>query len=222
MRDLIQWFLTAFRKTISGPHSPLWSTSDKFFVRMMKLALRMRSLDLVGTIQTTWAGRMHTGGLSPVWAILFADMYGLRDLLGHACYAYLMGVHAKLKRGENFNERGMLQPRQVFYIRAGYHSLRTYWDQNARHPPDFEQSPDCTLHEQCVRVWKLRWAAFLDRPWLFPDVDVLNRLGVMLERLKADMVLDFCLSSPCKTSALSALAKKRDLVSRQLHHHFDI
>ena len=194
-----------------------------FFLRMMKLALQTKSVELTGVIQASWANRIHSKELSPIWALLFADMHGLRDLLGHACYAYLMSVLGKIERGQDFNEPKLLKPRQAVYIQAGYHSLRACWELSGRHPPEFDGDPGCVLHSQCVRAWKQRWSTLLGRlEDRFPVVDVLNRLGLMLQLVKDDAVLAICLSSSCRTAALQALMRKRDRLTHQLHHHFDI
>jgi len=223
LRDLMEWFYPAFRHLILSRHSPLRTMQNTFYVRMMKLALQMKSTDLLGAIQASWANRINSGGLSPLWALLFADMYGLHDLLGHACYAYLICVHSCIENGQCFNERRLLKPRQTLYILSGYHSLQTYWTHFGRHPPEFQADPECALHTQCIQVWKQRWSIFLSRiKGRFPEVDVLNRLGLMLQLLTDDAILNICLSPSCRTSALDALTRKRDRVSHQLHHHFDI
>lgn len=193
------------------------------YVRMMKLVLHMKSIDLIGVIQAAWANRIHTKELTPISALLFADMYGLRDLLGHACYAYSMSVYSRVEKGDCFDERMFLNPRQKLYIQAGYHSLRTYWQLYGREPPQFERDAECLLHNQCGYVWKQRWLHFLRRANdQFPEADVLNKLGFMLQLLAGDAILSVCLSSSCRAAALKELAGKRDRVSHQLHHHFDI
>lgn len=223
LRDLAQWFLPAFRNLIIGPHSPLHSTPNYVYVRMMKLVLQMKNVHLIGVIQASWANRIHTRELTPVSALLLADMYGLRDLLGHACYAYLMSVYPRVEKGICFDERRFLNSRQKLYIQAGYHSLRTYWQKFGRDPPQFEPNPECILHTQCVCVWKQRWWFFLKRANnRFPEADVLNKLGLMLQLLTGDAILSACLSSSCRSAALNGLTKKRDRVSHQLYHHFDV
>lgn len=223
LRDLVQWFSPTFRNLILGPHTPLSTMSSYFFLRMMKLSLQMKSIELIGIIQASWANRIHSRELSPLWALLFADMHGLRDLLGHACYAYLMGVLGKIEKGQDFNENKFLKPRQAVYIRAGYHSLRAYWELSGSQPPEFDGDPGCVLHLHCVRVWKQRWSALLVRlEDRFPVADVLNRLGLMLQLVKDDAILNLCLSPSCRTAALQALTRKRDRLSHQLHHHFDV
>jgi hypothetical protein len=192
------------------------------YVRMVKLVLQMKSVHLIGVIQASWANRIHTRELTPISALLFADMYGLRDLLGHACYAYLISVYPLVESGV-FDERKFLNSRQTRYIQAGYHSLRTYWQLYGCEPPQFERNPECTLHTQCLSVWKQRWLFFLKRANdRFPEADVLNKLGLMLQLLTSDAILSVCLSSSCREIALKELASKRDRVSHQLHHHFDV
>lgn len=223
LRDLAQWFSPTFRDLILGPHSPLPAMPNYVYVRMMKLILQMKSVHLIGVLQESWANRIHTRELTPISALLIADMYGLRDLLGHACYAYLMSVHPLVERGAGFDERGFLNSRQKRYIQAGYHSLRAFWQVCGRDPPQLDRNPECVLHTQCVYVWKQRWLHFLKRANdRFPEADVLNKLGLMLQLLTGDAILSVCLSSSCREAALKELTRKRDRVSHQLHHHFDV
>ena len=223
LRDLSQWFLPTFRDLIVGPHTPLRAMPNYVYVRMMKLVLQMKSVHLIGVLQASWANRIHTSELTPISALLFADMYGLRDLLGHACYAYLMSVYPLVERGACFDERSFLNPRQKRYIQAGYHSLRAYWQLCGRDPPQFERNPDCILHAQCVDVWKQRWFFFLKRANdRLPEADVLNKLGLMLQLLAGDALLSVGLFSSCREAALKEVTRKRDRVSHQLHHHFDV
>lgn len=223
LRDLARWFLPAFRDLIVGPHSPLCSMPNHVYVRTMRLVFQTRSVQLIGIIQASWANRLHTSELTPISALLFADMYGLRDLLGHACYAYLMSVYPRVEERLCFDERRFLNSRQKVYIQAGYHSLRAYWQRHGRDAPDFERGSECMQHIQCVYIWKQRWTFFLsqanDR---FPEADVLNKLGLMLQLLRGDTVLSVSLSSSCRAAALEELTTKRGQVSQQLHHHFDV
>ncbi|KAF9522589.1 hypothetical protein CPB83DRAFT_864251 [Crepidotus variabilis] len=223
LKELNSWFLPAFRDLIHSAHSPLRTMPNFLFVRMMRLSLQLKDPQLIGVIQAAWANRFHIGELSAVWALIFADTHCLRDLLGHACYGYLLREHSKLETGENINERGLLSPRQVLYIKSGHISLRTYWRVVGRRPPDFECGPECVLHSHCDRVWRARWAVVLAQmPSGLSEVDPLNRLGFMLDRLKEDTIVEACVSPSCRLSALKALARQRDRLSHQLHHHFDI
>ncbi|KAF8963021.1 hypothetical protein BDZ97DRAFT_1066592 [Flammula alnicola] len=222
LRDLARWFLPAFKATVTSHRTPLRTASNYVYVRTLKLAIGYRSAELCSSIQSKWVTRMYWGELRPLAGMLLADMYGMRDLLGHTYYVYLMMAEPRMRSGPGLDESGGLNSKQRTHILAGYYSLRTYWRQLQEHPPEFEAATECTSHLQCVRVWKIRWTTMLGRPCPLPEVDVLGRLVFMERSLRDDILLEGCLTPPCKALALQAVSAKREQVSRHLHHHFDL
>lgn len=168
-----------------------------------------------------------------MWAMVCGEQLGLRDLLAHGCYTYLLSVKARieealrspagLSRKSIQDERGLLTTRLLTYVLSGYYSLRAFWAHLSSHPLEFESGEGCAKHSQCVGAWKLRWiAATRDKPCPLAEVDVLKRLMWLELCLAGDLLLGVCMETRCKSRALEALKRKRELVSRQLHHHFDL
>jgi len=206
--------------------------SDIYF-RLLRLAVIYNSLEVSVSIQSKWVSRLHWGELRPVWAMVCGEQLGLRDLLAHGCYTYLLSIGARIKEalgtpeGLTHNsiqdERGLLTTRLLIYVLSGYHSLRAFWAHLASHPLEFEPAEGCGNHTQCVSSWKLRWvAAIRDRPCSLDEVDVLKRLVWLELNLAGDLLLGVCMETRCKARALEAVKRKRELVSKQLHHHFDL
>ena len=219
---LMQWFLPVLEDLVLSPATPLRKSSNVVYIRLMQLAMRYKRKDLVASISSKWVSRMHWGELDPLSALLFADMYGLRDLLGHACYVYLMSAEERIRSSEPIDPKERLCPRQLTYIMAGYHSLRTYHRHLRLTPPDITAAPRCKDHTKCIAVWKFRWSAAMSRPCSLPDVDVLGHLVFIEQFLREDTLLKACLTPACKEAALKAVSEKRDMIARQLHHHFDL
>lgn len=161
------------------------------------------------------------------------EQLGLRDLLAHGCYTYLLSVEARIRKalasphGVSHStiqdERRLLAIRLLTHVLSGYHSLRAFWAHLSSHPLDFDPAEGCTNHMRCVRAWRLRWIAVIrDKPCPLAEVDVLKRLAWLELNLAGDLLLGVCIEMRCKARALEAVRRKREVVSRQLHHHFDL
>ncbi|KDR83072.1 hypothetical protein GALMADRAFT_1349243 [Galerina marginata CBS 339.88] len=222
MHDLARWFLPVFYNLVTSHDTPLRKSSNCIFIRMMKLAMVYRQLDLLISITAKWVSRLYWRELDPLSAVLFADVYGMRDLLGHACYVYLMSAERRIRDSQEIDPKGLLSPRQKTNILSGYYSLGAYWKHLRRTPLEFTPAPECQEHSRCVAVWKVRWAAAMEKECPLADADVLARLVFVEQCLRDDMLLGVCLSFGCKVSALKAVSAKRDWVSKQLHHYFDL
>lgn len=222
LRDLALWFVPIFKDLVTSHQTPLRTCPNGIYVRTLKLAIAYRMAELSNSISTKWISRMHWRELEPLSAMLFADTHGMRDLLSHACYIYLMLSYKRIKSGESIDAQGLLTPRQRTYIMSGYHSLAAYWNHLRQNPTEFEMSPVCRSHSQCVGAWRLRWLVGMDSEYPMPDVDILGRLSFVERYLRDDMILGVVLTPSCKVLALKSISTKREAVSRHLHHHFDL
>ncbi|KIM40980.1 hypothetical protein M413DRAFT_445752 [Hebeloma cylindrosporum] len=209
----------------------LRSVKSDIYFRILRLAALYNSLEVSISIQSKWVSRIHWGELRPVWAMVCGEQLGLRDLLAHGCYTFLLSVETRIKEAlaspaglahsSIQDERGLLTSRLLTHVLSGYHSLRAFWSHLASHPLEFESAEGCEKHSQCVGAWNLRWvAAIRDKPCPLAEVDVLKRLMWLELGLAGDLLLGVCMETPCKVKALEAVKKKREVVSRQLHHHF--
>ncbi|KAH9480685.1 hypothetical protein JR316_0007285 [Psilocybe cubensis] len=221
-RHLALWFMPIFKDVVISAESPLHHASNNIFVRAMKLGIAYGSRELCHRVSTRWIARMHRRELDPLSALLFADTYNLRDLLSHAYYIYLMLVFRRIQQSHDIDPRGLLTPGQRTHVMSGYHSLSAYWNHLRLNPPEFEAAPSCTSHLQCLGAWRLQWIAAAEKDYPLPELDILGRLTYIEKCLREEMVLDVVLNRVCKASALKAVSVKREMVARQLHHHFDL
>ncbi|PPQ78737.1 hypothetical protein CVT25_010740 [Psilocybe cyanescens] len=221
-RHLAHWFMPIFKEFVTSHQTALRKATNSIYVRAMKLGMAYGSRELCSSISTKWITRMHWRELDPLSALLFADTYGMRELLSHACYIYLMLVYRRIQLSQDIDSKGLLTPRQKTHVMSGYHSLSAYWNHLRLNPPDFEPDPVCGSHSQCVGAWRLRWLAAAEKEYPLPEVDVLGRLMYIERCLREDMLVGVVLNRACKASALRVVSVKREMVSRQLHHHFDL
>lgn len=228
----LQLYRAALERRVRTEPALRDAKSDIYF-RLLRLAVMYNSLEVSVSIQSKWVSRMHWGELRPVWAMVCGEQLGLRDLLAHGCYTYLLSVKARIEealgspagltRHSIQDERGLLTIRLLTYVLSGYHSLRAFWSHLASHPLEFEPAEECANHSQCVGAWKLRWiSAIREKPCPFAEVDVLKWLIWLELCLAGDLLLGVCMDTRCKAKALEAVKRKREMVARQLHHHFDL
>lgn len=181
-------------------------------------------------------------------AILFADRYELRNLLGHAYYIHLVEVTetkvpSSVKGNADFDANSTpktiditeycrasepssspLTPAQRTHLLAGYYSLTAYWKRLRVSPPAFDSDHRCTNHDRCLAVWRLRWTVACSRegPPGVPEVDVLRRLKWVEEWLRRDELMRVCMEQGCWDGAVKSVGRIRDEVVRNLGHHFDL
>lgn len=221
-RHLALWFFPIFKEFVISAETPLRHALNGIFVRAMKLGIAYGSSELCHRVSTKWIARMHRRELDPLSALLFADTYSMRELLSHAYYIYLMLVFRRIQQLQDIDSKGLLTPGQKTHVMSGYHSLTAYWNHLRLNPPDFVPSPSCRSHSQCVGAWRLRWLAAAEKDYPLPELDILGRLVYTEKCLQDDMLLSVVLNRACKASALRAVTVKREMVARQLHHHFDL
>lgn len=225
--SLISWSAqTMSLLFVATANSPLRTSSNEAFLRALRLAILYHLPEVCNAIQVKWMTRLVWRELSPIPAILFADKYNFRHLLGHAYYVYMTEL------GTRLNERGRflkdttspLNRSQRVHILAGHLSLSNYWKHLRLTPPPIPEHPTCKLHKQCCAAWKMRWAAACSRPCResVPEMDVLRRLRAIEEELKQDSILHSCLTPECRIGALGSIAQKRSDIANNLHHHFDL
>ncbi|KAF7364795.1 hypothetical protein MVEN_00349500 [Mycena venus] len=220
--SLKMWSMEGIKTQVNAPNTLLRTAPSETFVRLIRLALLYRDVDLSRSVQLKWLTRIHWHDLPPAPAIVVADAYDLRHLLCHAYYVHLVNVSPRIVRGEPIDTDSPLTPTQNLHVFCGYHSLLASWKQLQEAPPAFAQDEECRTHVRCEVAWKARWALETGRSSAFSPVDVLCRLLFMERHLEADEVLKDCMGDGCRREALDAIAKKRAEISENLHHHFDL
>lgn len=221
-KSLQSWALDGLSAVVNSPNTILRSASSAMFARVLRLAIIYNQRTLSISIQSKWMSRIHWHELPPTPAILFADEFGLRYLLSHAYYVHLVNVSSRISNIERIDVDSPLSPSQNLHVLCGYYSLSAYWKHLQHDPTSFEPSEECRSHEQCLIAWKARWAVAADQHSPFPTVDVFNRLVSLETRLRADELLNVCMTRSCKIAALYSIRKKRGEISGCLHHHFDL
>ena len=166
--------------------------------------------------------RMLWGQLFPRPALIFADFFGLQRLLGHACYQFVLLTESRIANGLPIDEQNLLCPRQLTYIRAGYHSLKAYWHQISRTPVFLDRSPECRCHTRCVKLWGQQWVIRAGAKTAVSELDVLNRLTHLEKNLSRDELLMTGMDTGCLALGLRAIALKREHTAQELHHLFDL
>lgn len=222
MRAIQQWFLPLFRDLVFAPASPLLDPAHDRYVYLMRIALSYRDTATTDALTLRWVAKLHLGALAPLPAIGFAELHGLTFLLAHAYYVYLMTVARDIQHGRAFGAPGAPAQCQRTHILAGYHSLRTYWRALSADAPVFDAADGCATHGRCLQGWRTRWPRLAARPCALPEVDVIGRTLVIEKALTSDGLLNAYMAPSCKARALKAVAAKRDRISKQLHHHFDL
>jgi hypothetical protein len=244
--QLQRWSVETAVVVLNSSRTPLRSASSEIFARALRIAHIYGHVSLSSSIQAKWLTRLHWRELPSVPAILFADRYELRNLLGHAYYIHLVEVtEAKIPCSpeENCTTDGSqslahiseycrvppsasspLTPTQRTHLLAGYYSLTAYWKRLRVSPPPFQRYHRCTNHDRCLAVWQLRWTVACSQPCppAIPEVDVLRRLKWVENWLRSDELMTACMESGCWEGAVSCVSSVRDEVVRNLGHHFDL
>ncbi|KIK08101.1 hypothetical protein K443DRAFT_610346 [Laccaria amethystina LaAM-08-1] len=221
LQNLRSWCLGAFFTVVNCQDSPLRTASHLLVFRMMKLALTFRHRASVLSIQNQWVRRLLLHELPALPALLLAEQHGLRHLLGHAYYAYLIHVRPRLLEvcDPSFKH---LSIKQKMHLREGYHSLLVYSKHLYATAPTLERAKGCKFHMQCVSAWKMWWGSAAERPCAAPDIDIISRLSHIEKILEDDSLLGVYLTSECRILALESVSKKQTEFTSNLHHHFDL
>lgn len=222
LTNVLEWSMRALTAIANSQPSPLRTVPSHVFVRMVKLAMSTQKHNLVQSIQVKWITRIHWHELSPVPALLFADQQGIRHLLSHAYYVHLVAQEPELHQTKRLNARSPLSPTQHQHLLSGFYSLQAYYKRLSATAPAFPRSKECPNHMQCVKGWDMRWAVAMARSYSVAKVDILNLLRVVQKFLEVDMLLSVCLTAKCRLLALDSVAKTREDMANNLHHHFDL
>ena len=211
----------AFFTVVNCQESPLRTASHLVVFRMMKLALTFRHRASILSIQGQWVRRLLLHELPALPALLLAEQHGLRHLLGHAYYAYLIHVQRRMLEvcDPSFKHLSM---KQKMHLLEGYHSLLVYSKHLYATAPTLEQAKGCNFHAQCISAWKMRWGSAAEHPCTASDIDVVSRLSHIEKILENDLVLGVYLTPECRILALESVSKKRTEFTSNLHHHFDL
>lgn len=221
LQNLRSWCLGAFFTVVNCQESPLRTASHLVVFRMMKLALTFRHRPSVFCIQDQWVRRLLLHELPALPALLLAEQYGLRHLLGHAYYAYLIHVGPRMLEvcDPSFEHLSM---KQKMHLLEGYHSLLVYSKHLYATAPILEQAKGCKFHSRCISAWKIRWGSAAEHPSTASDNDVVSRLSHIRKILEDDFPLSVCLTPECRILALESVSKKLTEFTSNLHHHFDL
>ncbi|ESK88024.1 hypothetical protein Moror_10829 [Moniliophthora roreri MCA 2997] len=223
--SLQTWTMDGVRQlSIPNPHSPptLRHSPESVYIRILKLALRHQQHDISQAIQYKWVSRLHWRELSPVTAICKGHKYGLRYLLSHACYVHMVDMEPLISIGLRVDIHSQLTRAQILHVFCGYHSLRAYWEQLQRSPPRYAHSKECLSPKKCQGSFDWSWKSLASSKSSLAPVDVLRRLLELQSQLGADPMLKLYMPPVCRENALEAIARRRESISHNLHHHFDI
>lgn len=216
------WAMDGITTLVTSHDTPLRTAPVEIFIRMLRLSLIYHRHDLSISIQNKWITRIHWHELSPVPAILMADMHDLQYLLSHALYVHMVNMAPRIIAGQRIDRDSLLTRKQNLHIFCGYNSLVAYWRHLRRESPTFASDASCESHGLCLAAWEQKWFEVMKRPMEYPQVDVLNRLWFVERVLAEDRFLKSCMTGGCMRRALESLPQKRADVSNNLHHHFDL
>ncbi|KAJ3534688.1 hypothetical protein NMY22_g6814 [Coprinellus aureogranulatus] len=235
---LQRWSIESIALILNSAQTPLRTADSQTFARALRIALVYGQASLSTSIQAKWLTRLHWRDLPSVPAILFADRYELRNLLGHAYYIHLIELtepkpSSSWAKAVDITEYcrapttsdSPLTPAQRTHLLAGYYSLNAYWKRLRASPPPIDSDDHrCTNHDRCLAVWRLRWTVVCSKPCPpgVPDVDVLRRLKWVEDWLRRDELMRVCMEHGCWQGAIQSVARIRDEVVRNLGHHFDL
>jgi hypothetical protein len=129
------WAIEAIYKVLSGkygePLQPL-KTSDRL-ARVLEASILCGHNLLRDLVSDQWTASIITRELDAAPALLIADKYDLRMLLGCAYYMQLMMI------GTNFSREDGLSRDQRIRLISGHLSLVNLWERLRITPPKFEK-----------------------------------------------------------------------------------
>ncbi|KAG7088054.1 hypothetical protein E1B28_012087 [Marasmius oreades] len=224
LKSLSRWSMEGLRRLASNPTSTkIRYAPDISLGRLLKLSILYQQSDLSTRLQEQWLTRVYRQELSPFAAITVGDKCGLPQFVGHAMYIHMVDMASRIADSERIDLGSPLTHSQNLHIFCGYYSLRAYWRQLSQCPPSYSHSPECRYPSKCSAAWIRRWKACSSSELsAHPDVDVQRKLLELQRRLSPDLVLRESMPAGCRAGALNTVTQKRNEVSNNLHHHFDI
>jgi len=215
------WAVEAMHKVLSGVYgSPTFvpTTSDRLS-RILEMSIICNHTKLRDFVVARWTSLILSRELEPTIALLVADKYCLRLLLGVAYYVQLMAV------GNGFVVNDGLSREQRIRLMSGHWSLVNLWDRLRVSPPKFEKGANgCVYHNNgCVSIWTAIWLEVgkSEKTLAFGTADVMGRLRCMEEQLSWNQELATSLTPQCRKAALAALQEVVKDVEERLADHFD-
>jgi hypothetical protein len=149
------WAVEAIHRVLSGVHGPpvfALNTSDRLS-RVLEISIICNHIRLRDSVVAQWTSRILRRELEPAPALVVADKYNLRMLLGVAYYIQLMEV------GTSFSKDNKLNREQRIRLMSGHWSLVNLWDELRVTSPKFEKGANgCVYHNAgCVSIWAAKW-----------------------------------------------------------------
>ncbi|KAF9016563.1 hypothetical protein BDZ89DRAFT_994410 [Hymenopellis radicata] len=219
------WAMEGVRTAVfTTENRPLRFASAEIFVRLLKLAFICDDDTLSHSVQSQWLSRLFRRELSPIPAIEMGSRESgrLQHLLSHAYYVHMVSLEPILSAAQRIEPHSPLTRAQNVHVRCGYHSLSVYASKIRARAPSFRRGKGCASHADCTKVWRASWIIAMSRASSVPDIDILQRMKDAAMDLGKDPLIGLAMYDECRTNALRSIGRGRDMISKHLHHHFDL